>query len=504
MKQIAILFSLLFAVGQLRADLFAPFNKYQLSFGLLDSIRSAALDSAAPPFFSQPLVLDAPRRHYCVGYGIADQQVQGSIFASLSGDVYDSLFIPNGFVGSRIDYRSRWLAAALQVDVHSNKVLPTNSIADSLGDLKTEQFVSGAEHIEGTGSMDFNFPLGYLEVNARPLTFRTGKFKLRWGPGYKGTLALSGTTISPFYYYYLSVGLGKALRASCFLNQFDDEYKFIDSTTDRTRLNPPRFGAGQRVDVRLGRHVQLGLYELVNFYGVNLLARYANPVQLYYFENTAGGPAEMQTNIMGGLDANVLAGPMRFYGDFLNDDITVFDHNGSPNKFAFQVGSVYYGRSVLQEIGAEFTHIAWGVYTHWYPGLDRHLYWGEPRGWPWGNDQDVWNVHALLKIRDDLRLYGEIDWWIKGEGIMDLYHWDYVHANDTPVPGHGDNQGGLQDYAHDRMLASLLLEASYQPRDWATATIAYRPAVMKQRIIHQARIFCTVEVPGRWDIAKKN
>jgi len=486
------------AVMSARAELFSFENKYRLSFDALDSLRAALFDSAAAPFFALPNDIE-PAAPPAVRYAADGQVLRAGVFIRSTGDLDDAAFHPNGYAGARIDYSSRYLSAAVQCDVHSDERSPVDDFADSLADIRTEQFVSGAEHISGTGSMDFNFPTGYLRLNARPATLAIGKFKLRWGPGYKGTLAQSGAALSPFYWYHLQVAMGNALRAQCYLAQFDDEFLFPDST-GATPDAPGRYGAGQRVDMRLGRHVQIGLYELVNFWGGNLLSRYANPVQVYYFSNIAGGPAEGRTNIMGGGDLSVVAGPWRWYGEFLNDDITVFDHNRSPNKFAFQAGSVCYGKSILREVGAEYTHVAWGVYTHWYPGLNRHVYWNEPRGWPWGNDQDVWSAHILMQPRDHLRLYGELAWWIKGDGTLDLYHWDYFYAhNKTPAPGHGDNQGGFQDYAKDRHLVSLALQADWRPLNYLDIGAIYQPAFADGKMDHFARVYMEFDVPMIWN-----
>ena len=98
------------------------------------------------------------------------------------------------------------------------------------------------------------------------------------------------------------------------------------------------------------------------------------------------------------MDFNVIIDRFRVYGEFINDDITVFKRSGNPNKYAYQLGGIYYGRGKLVQTGIEYTHVAPYVYSH-SRVLSRHSHWGESMGWPWGNDQDLFNAHAVFLFR---------------------------------------------------------------------------------------------------------
>ena len=175
-----------------------------------------------------------------------------------------------------------------------------------------------------------------------------GNEKLRWGPGYKGTLGWSGTGPAPMMYYHITANLGRVARLQSFLAGFGDEEAMyraeLDSAWARDTLPtgvsysniPARYGAGQRIDVALGKHVQLGVYEFVDFFGSADLTRYANPLQVYY--TGAHTDAANAGNLLGGIDCNVLLGPVRVYGEFINDDITVFGDLGNPNRWAWMGG----------------------------------------------------------------------------------------------------------------------------------------------------------------------
>jgi hypothetical protein len=135
----------------------------------------------------------------------------------------------------------------------------------------------------------------------------------------------------------------------------------------------------------------------------------------------------------------------------------------------------------LREVGAEYTHVAWGVYTHWYPGLSRHVYWNEPRGWPWGNDQDLWHLRARATLPHHLRIYGELDWWIKGSGRLTDYQWDWTPAHIDSLDL--DNKGDFNDYAKDAQLLSLQLQLEYQPLAYLKLAAIYRPVFVTAPLV---------------------
>ena len=192
----------------------------------------------------------------------------------------------------------------------------------------------------------------------------------------------------------------------------------------------------------------------------------------------------------------LIVSPFRLYGEFLNDDISYSDHNHSPNAWATQLGGTWVGRGIVKEAGLEYTHISWGTYTHWAPGLSSHRFWNESRGWPWGNDQDNWCLHARAMPRADIRLSGELNWWIKGDGTLFFYHWDWVHThNEQPIAGHDDNEGDFQDYAHDPKVLSALIDVEYLPKPWATVHAGYRPALCAGGVRHEASLGVMVWVP---------
>ena len=463
-------------------------NRYAFSDDYLDSLNKVML-SEKPHYFSLPTSITLPN-HPFLEFDYKHKKLTSDLYSILSYENNAGEHLPNIFLGSVISYQSPHLRGEIQFDAHTTYMHTPENLADSLNDVRFEQHRTTYDHISGTGNnKDFNFQHGYLEFSLDNISLLSGKYPLRWGPGYKGTLGLSGTSYNPLYYYLLQADIAQTVHASAFLSSFDDSYLFVGDTAP----NADRFCAGQRLDVKIGKHVQLGFYEFVNFNGTALLSRYANPIQLYYISNHLSNDLviEKRNNIMGGLDFNILAGPLRFYGDFLNDDITVFDDNGSPNKFGFQAGGAYYGNSYLQEIGVEYTHVSRWTYGHWAPGLNRFTYFKESRGWPWGNDMDLWHLHARFNLPKNIRFHTEINWWIKGEGTLTEYHGDIPGSIRPDL----DNVGGMVDYGNDSHLVSFQVGASWRPMHWIDCEVLWLPVVVKGTMENRIRVMTILWLP---------
>ena len=497
----SILLSVCCLIFTTNADLLSPANKFQLSGTILDSMRAVLRDTATVPFFGLPNSFDRPPWAHLATLRTGSQKLSAGINLTAMLDFRNNESRDNYFAALRLDYQSPYLDAAVAFDLHTGNMFAKKNLADSINDVVTEQLFTGYNHIEGSKPKDFNFLQGYLKFKYQTLSLLTGRYKLRLGPGYKGTLSLSGTGVAPFYYYLLQLNLGSLATMSCYLNGLDDDYLFPD-TQNLTTTTRERFSAGQRIDVRLGRHVQLGIYEIVDFHGSRLLPRYANPLQIYYLGNVTGGAGgndgsgESSSNIMGGGDLQVLFPNWRAYLDFLNDDITMFATDYAPNKFAFQLGGAWYPTGIIKEVGAEYTHVSFGVYTHHYPGLGRHVYMNEPRGWPWGPDQDWWHVRARAELFKNLTIYAEANYVVKGANRITDYHWDYDAATLRELDL--KNTGNFVDYVNDPQILSFTLQAQWQAHKQVSIGAIYRPAISMSsyETIQFAKLYGILDIPG--------
>ncbi len=467
-------------------------NRYAFSDDYIDAVDSL-FRMKAPHFYSLPCNIPLDNNPF-VSFSHDNHTISAELYSIFSYEYEKRRHLPNGFLGACLSYDAPHIRGEFRFDAHTTKRLKPSGFADSLKNVGFEQLKTNYDHIAGTGvNKDFNFQTGYIELSFANLSLLSGKYPLRWGPGYKGTLGLSGTTFSPYYYYILRLDMASRIHAGAFLCGLDDSYLFVKDSAS----NADRFGAGQRLDVRIGDNIQIGFYEFVNFNGTALLARYANPVQLYYIStHLGGGVNERRNNIMGGMDCNFIYGPLRIYADFLNDDLTPFDDNGSPNKFGFQAGGVYYGGKVLREIGFEYTHVSRWTYGHWTPGLNSHVYFGESRGWPWGNDQDLWHLRALFILPFNLRLDSEVNWRVKGEGTLKEYHWDIPDSIRSDL----DNKGGMCDYKKDKHLFTFQIRALWKPWRWMSAEVMWLPYVAEKTIENNFRFCVVLSVPSGYKV----
>ena len=468
MRTITLLLLLLFSVS---FSALSPLNRYELSSCYIDSIHSTI--EHAPPFLSLP---NAFKRNDSLPLNFQNHD------QTLSFDInfitaYENQQKSTGFgvIDAAGQFEAPWLFARVSVNAYGAQGYPQTRFDEPKEDFQEiayERFFSGRRSpIRGGPEIDFTLPEAYLRFIYRNLHLGFGREKLRWGPGHKGTLLHSGYAHSPFYFYHFKLNMADRIHMSAYLCGYDDENAFRNSDFTEGKVPsilqqrplPPRYGAAHRLDIKFNKHFQLGIYEKVNFFGSQDLIRYANPFQIYYLGLHSGNN---YPNKLGGIDFNIIFHPLRIYGEFLNDDITSFDTVGNPSKYGLQLGACwYFNNDILREIGFEYTHLTYYIYGH-YTILNRHTFWNQSMGWPWGNDQDLFHARALFRIRPDLRAKIEANYWLMGKGkISDDWYIDGMpNFDDKPYfPENADH------------ILSFILSAQYTPLDWLDLNMYWRP-----------------------------
>jgi hypothetical protein len=450
--------------------LFSPVNRFGLSYGYSDSLRAAVIQ-AQTRFLSRPSDWRFARRPGNLVFDDSSWRAAASANAVAGGIVLDEDAISFGAVNGLLTLASAHLDAAVDLGVFTADRL----VAGFPLENDYERFMAGTER-PIAGAIDFRFGVreAYLTAKVKNLDVSVGKMKLRWGPGYKGTLGLSGTAYAPFYFYNINFGLGHVVKVSSFLAGYDDEDRFAGEIRPSDSLIvkangrnistlPARYGAGQRVDVRLGKHFQFGLYELADFFGAGDLTRFANPLQFYYTVNSASGTNN--ANLLAGFDCNAVFAPWRFYGEILNDDVTMFEHAGNPDKYAFQVGAQYFPHGNIVHTGIEYTHVTRYTYGH-YTALNRHTLWDEPLGWPWGNYLESFAGHAVFRLSNKVRSKIEACLWLKGDGKL---------TDDWYSDGRPDLDRAPFWPRPRTEAVSLAVNADYTPNKWLSVDLTCRP-----------------------------
>ena len=469
---------------------FSKSNRFELSYQSLMEINESLSDTQKVFWYSNFKTPSSDRFNLEL---LTKEQSLGVNLAAILGYEQYKDYNLFGVISGNVTYNSPIISAVISADAYTTQ----DRIGFPAQDIKFERFIKkdGQKPIEGALDFRFNLPEAYLQSQIKFLTISSGKMKLRWGPGYKGTLGLSGTAYSPFYFYNINLNFGSIIGATAFLCGYDDEtfyrkeLSFKDVTVVKEtkldlRTNLPRYGAGQRLDLRIGKHVQIGFYELVDFFGSNELIRFANPLQVYYLSNESSGTNN--SNLLGGMDFNVLVNRFRFYGEFLNDDITVFEDAGNPNKYAFQLGTAYYGKGPLIQTGFEYTHLARYVYSH-SRVLSRHSHWGESMGWPWGNDMDLFTIHAAFNLPYNIRGRTELNYWIKGNGRIE----DDWYADGKPDLDHAPYWP-----QNSKRIVSAILAAEYSPFPWINLNFYYEPVWEEGKLTNGVYSYLQVGIPG--------
>lgn len=488
-----ILASLLLGLYILSAQAtpFSLFNRYELSYEAVGLIRSSVRQNDQNTWYSiNKLVYEAESLFFKKNL---DGQTVGADFNMLGGLEYAKKSNRFGVISGTVKYLSEHIRASATGDVYSVE----KRAASLAGDHAFERFVKEGAHEPIVGMFDFrgNVPEGYIEASYKSLTLLTGKQKMRWGPGYKGTLGLSGSAYSPFYFYNLGFEFGNILNAQVFLCGYEDESTYrseldmsesiiIKESNRSLKTFFPRYGAGQRVDFKVGKHVQIGVYELVDFFGSNEFTRFANPLQMYYLANESSGTNN--ANMLAGIDFNVVFSPFRFYGEFINDDITVFEKTGNPDKFALQLGAAYYGKDQLTAAGIEYTHLTRYIYGH-SRILTRHANWGESMGWPFGNYMDVLTAYSVFSLPKNFRGRVEANYWRKGDGSIE----DEWYADGKPdldeVPFFPENPSEI---------FSIAFSAEYSPLSWLTYSFCYEPVIQNRSISNEVYTYLRCSLPN--------
>ncbi len=227
--------------------------------------------------------------------------------------------------------------------------------------------------------------IGGILLHHGPISFLFGRDRIRWGPGKRSNLMLSGEGPS-FSQARLDVDLGKTVRFTSVTGLLSQWPEIHDTlyTTDAGMLRTVRnskYLAAHRLEVDIIPRLQLGLSEVVVYGERTLDFSYLNPVTVYFTEEHENGD---QDNASLGIDfkAHPLDG-VSIWGELMLDDFR-FGEFGTDywgNKTAILGGLQYSGTAgnIPIDIGTEYTRLEPFVYTHFYP-INTYKHWNAPLG----------------------------------------------------------------------------------------------------------------------------
>jgi len=255
----------------------------------------------------------------------------------------------------------------------------------------------------------------YVSLRAPFLDLELGRDKVRWGPGYTGTLLLSDG--APTYtILYAGKTLGRRVKVSAVSGILDpEEGKYL---------------AGHRIEIAPWNRIQLGFAETAIYhsqfveplYAISLIPFTLVERILHRDSRYTGIDDPLRNNVSVSADFVVRAhSGVSFYGELMVDDWAE-ETSKRPTKLAYQLGtraSLPAGRRNVNAI-AELTRV-WNYtystsYSHFYDRDQSHQ--GVPLGYLLGPDSKRIFLELSYDASRDFELGLTWDETLKGEGSL--------------------------------------------------------------------------------------
>jgi len=338
---------------------------------------------------------------------------------------------------NRID--TSWTRGTLEIDgafqLKDRLILKDKIIIDTRAEKDPNLYAREWEN-DLSGIMD----QGYLKLYFKPISIFFGRDYLRWGPGQKDFLLLSGFA-PPFDMLKLEAGTGW-FRFLFFATSLDE--KTISDTLHK------RYLSGHRINIKPKPYLEFGASEVVLYGGAGRSWElyYLNPILLYYGEefNQKG-----DDNPLWSFDFSFTGiRDVELYGELLIDDFQ-YDFKTEPHQIGFKLGANYANFFGLEGglLNLEYQRInnwvygqnrAWNLYTYHDIGMGSSL----------GPDADQISLFSHYHLSHDFQMSFSLSYKRKGEGK--------IGVQPPRVPKHEKFPSGVVEYTKSAQL--LLL---YQP-----------------------------------------
>ncbi|MDH4222373.1 MAG: capsule assembly Wzi family protein [candidate division Zixibacteria bacterium] len=289
------------------------------------------------------------------------------------------------------------------------------------------------------------FDSGYLKGDFKHFEFQWGRDYLRWGPGAKDYLLLSGFS-PPFDMLKLTGELG-IFRFEFFATALD-EFKSLDSN-----FYAKRYLSGHRINLRLKSGFEFGLSEVVLYGGEkrSLEPYYLNPLFVFYAEQFN---RNIDDNLLWSIDLSVTHFKNReLYTEILIDDFQ-YDFKSEPQQIGFLLGfksAETFGLSG-NYFTFEYTRInnwvygqnkPWNIYTYHDVGMGSFL----------GPDADLVYLNLLHHLTKNFQLSFSLKSGRKGEGEIGL--------QPSPVPKTRKFPSGIVERTNNFILQGIFQPNAY-------------------------------------------
>ncbi|MBM7622991.1 capsule assembly Wzi family protein [Sporohalobacter salinus] len=227
----------------------------------------------------------------------------------------------------------------------------------------------------------------YAKLDLGPVNFEVGEDTIQWGPGYFGSLSLSGNSRLPIALgsneWFLDNPEMDIFRIRGKVNNFKVTYFTARDSEEWEHFSSSRpdepFISGLRTDIRLTKYLTVGAGDIaISYDSFETGVLIEDP--LAYFTDLVESPQkEENINLMGSCDFTLTVPDLgKFYGEYIwdstleQDDLADYNATNSGAKTGILVGAYFPIKTdnALYEIRVEHTDIDDTVYT--FP-LDSNL-----------------------------------------------------------------------------------------------------------------------------------
>lgn len=250
---------------------------------------------------------------------------------------------------------------------------------------------------------------GYLKLDLKFLDLLFGRDYLRWGPGQKDFLLLSGFA-PPFDMLKVEGTVG------------DFKFLFFAAALDEKVVSDTlykRYLSGHRINFKPKPYLELGASEVMVYGGADrhFELYYLNPVLLYYGEQFN---QRKDDNPLWSFDLSFTRiRNFELYGEFLIDDFQ-YDFKTEPQQIGFKLGA---NQADLFSLKGSFLNLeyirinnwvygqnkSWNLYTHHDISMGSFL----------GPDADKISLLSLYHLSSDFQLDFSFSYKRKGEGRIE-------------------------------------------------------------------------------------
>lgn len=246
------------------------------------------------------------------------------------------------------------------------------------------------------GDFEFDENVAYLTFDYKYFYLSYGREYNQWGIGHTGNVLLS--TNSQLYdqiKFIIRYWRFKFTHITAFLQYISPEAR----EDIKSQPHIDQYLSGNRLEINIGKGIQLGLSEAVIYGDRSLQLGYLNPLSFFksiehYYGDRDNGVLDVD------IEWRIFPG-LKIYGEWLIDDITTtkLRTNWYGNKFAYQLGLFIVNPFDLKDIDfmVEYNRIKPYVYTHTYKDYNKYKHYDTILGHHIGPNSD--NLFLGLRKR---------------------------------------------------------------------------------------------------------